>query len=257
MSYSVHERETSISDPGATVMPGVVWGRADTLFTPAYWATQARLLEASTQNVCCSTRLGKTLQEEIAACILGGYGMPAELGLAAFYHLREQGLLTEIPPAPCADVLYEALCAPLHVSGRRVQYRFAYQRSRYLNFALVALLDDGVPEVEGQGFRNWLTRFPGIGPKTASWITRNWFGSDEVAILDIHIYRAGVIAGLFRTTDSVTRDYFSMESRFLEFAHNIGVRPSMLDALMWQHMRQAGWLGRFLFQSVQQRGCSG
>jgi endonuclease III len=38
---------------------------------------------------------------------------------------------------------------------------------------------------------------PGIGPKTASWIARNWLDADDVAILDIHIMRVGQVIGLF------------------------------------------------------------
>jgi N-glycosylase/DNA lyase len=243
-------RGTPIADPDVAIMSGVTWGRSDMLFTPAYWALQAHHFVGSNDSLCGLRRLGKSIHEEIAACILGGYGMPAELGLAAFYHLRDLGLLTLVPPAPDANVLQQALSEPLYVLGRRMQYRFAYQRSRYLSMAMGSLMNDGVPESNGRCFRNWLLRLPGIGPKTASWITRNWWGSDEVAILDIHIYRAGVIAGFFRQTESVSRDYFSMEERFLKFAEHIGVRPSVLDAVMWQHMRQAGWLARKLFKAV-------
>ncbi|MGY3221470.1 thermostable 8-oxoguanine DNA glycosylase [Bradyrhizobium sp. USDA 4512] len=83
-------------------------------------------------------------------------------------------------------------------------------------------------------------KIPGVGPKTASWITRNWLGSDEVAILDIHIIRAGVLIGLFGRQQSVPRDYDVMEARFLAFAAALNVRPSLLDAVMWREMRKLG-----------------
>ena len=88
--------------------------------------------------------------------------------------------------------------------------------------------------------RSWLVGLPGIGPKTASWIVRNWCDSDEVAILDIHIYRAGRLTGFFSVLDRISRNYVQMEQKFLEFAWGIGVRPSHLDAVIWRRMKEMG-----------------
>ena len=38
-------------------------------------------------------RLGRTLAEEFAACLLGGHGIPAPVGIAAYERLRERGIL--------------------------------------------------------------------------------------------------------------------------------------------------------------------
>jgi thermostable 8-oxoguanine DNA glycosylase len=103
------------------------------------------------------------------------------------------------------------------------------------------LLEDDPPATENaRRFRDDMMRIPGIGPKTASWITRNWLGSDEVAILDIHIIRAGILIGLFDRRQTVPRDYDFMEARFLAFATALNVRPSLLDAVMWREMRELG-----------------
>jgi thermostable 8-oxoguanine DNA glycosylase len=83
-----------------------------------------------------------------------------------------------------------------------------------------------------------LLTFPGIGPKTASWITRNSLHSDDVAILDIHIIRAGLLMGLFSPKHSVQRDYFDMEARLVAFAHSAGVSLSRFDSIIWCYMRQ-------------------
>ena len=48
--------------------------------------------------------------------------------------------------------------------------------------------------------RDWLLAIPGIGPKTASWIVRNRTGSSAVAIIDVHILRAGTSAGSVQAT---------------------------------------------------------
>jgi N-glycosylase/DNA lyase len=83
-------------------------------------------------------------------------------------------------------------------------------------------------------------RLPGIGPKTASWITRNWLGSDAVAILDVHVIRACCLMGLFSEPICLRREYEVLECKFLQFAENIGVRAAMLDALIWREMRLLG-----------------
>jgi hypothetical protein len=84
--------ELSIPPPDALVLPWIPWGAFDDLLTPAFWKGQVWQHEhfGTYRNL----RLGRTLPEEIAACLLGGYGMKAELGLAAFGRLREHGLLT-------------------------------------------------------------------------------------------------------------------------------------------------------------------
>ena len=81
--------------------------------------------------------------------------------------------------------------------------------------------------------RDWLTGAPGIGPKTASWIVRNHFNCDEVAILDIHIMRAGVDAGVFHPSWSVIRDDRLIEAFFIQWADFGNVRVSDLDSVIW------------------------
>ena len=125
-------------------------------------------------------------------------------------------------------------------NGRPVRYRFPHQRARRLAVALGMIEDEPPPTDDALGFRRHLMRIPGIGPKTASWITRNWLGSDEVAILDIHIIRAGLLIGLFDRSMRVPRDYEALERRFLEFCGALSARPSLLDAVMWRAMRNIG-----------------
>ena len=79
---------------------------------------------------------------------------------------------------------------------------------------------------------------PGIGAKTASWIVRNHRGSDAVAIIDIHILRAGRHIGVFPVSWQPQRHYTQLECAFLKFAEALGVRASLLDALIWDYMRR-------------------
>lgn len=219
-------------------LPGIAWGRCDELFTPAFWRGQAWQHEAL--GTYKPGRLGCDLAEELAACMLGGYGIPAELGLAAFDRLRRDGLLVG---SPQAAALEDALARPFVVNGRAQRYRFPKIKARSLAGALQALPDVDC-DLPDRDFRDALVLLPGIGLKTASWIVRNWRLSDEVAILDIHIVRAGRIAGFLLTEWDPAKHYRAMEDAFLQFSEAIGVRPSVLDGVMWDYMRRIGSLGR-------------
>ena len=235
--------EVFLPEAEKDVLPGLPWGSADELFTSAYWAAIARMDD---HCVAGPHRLGNSLLEEVAACLLGGYGIPAELGLAAFASLREAGLLADRFVDEAA--FHEVLSGQFSVGARNSRYRFARQKSRYLAIAVDVLRSNEPPLHSGRALRNWLLRIPGIGWKTASWIARNWLDADDVAILDVHVFRAGLLAGLFQPGDSVPRDYPALERRFIDWAIALGVRASSLDALIWREMRSsphlvAGCLG--------------
>jgi thermostable 8-oxoguanine DNA glycosylase len=184
--------------------------------------------------------------------MLGGYGIPAEVGLAAYSRLRDLDLVNRRAAEPD---LREALLAPLSINGRSVRYRFARQKAAYLAEALsifdsAARLDD-LTDIE---LRNWLTALPGVGLKTASWITRNHRDSDQVAIVDIHVFRAGCLAGIFSHGMTIERNYLDLEKRFLMFAEAITVRSSQLDALIWDFMKRVGSLAISAFHEFERNG---
>jgi thermostable 8-oxoguanine DNA glycosylase len=223
-----------VPSAGETIGNGSLqWGMAEELLTPAYWATQAWMWEVEAPE---HYKLGNSLEEETLACLLGGYGIPAEVGLAAYERLRER--LCEDPAAlKSEDAVLEMLLTPLNVAGRSVRYRFAKQKARYISAAMNAM-----PQVDrdasDRDLRGKLIDIPGIGLKTASWIVRNWRNSDEVSILDIHILRAGQILGVFPKEQTVEKHYLNLENLYLEFAASISVRASILDSVMWMTMRQ-------------------
>jgi len=238
--YAMHRGTMARLDlPAAEeeVLPGVAWGRAEECLTPAYWASQVWMNEAD--QTYCHYRLGTTLIEEVAACLLGGHGIPAEVGLMAYERVRDSGLLASTPSAEDLETL---LRTPLLVKGRPIRYRFARQKAVYLSTALARLHAQSAYPQSGRDLRAFLLELPGIGPKTASWITRNWLESDEVAILDIHILRAGAAAGFFPKKVDLAKTYFRLEESFLAFAGAISCRASVLDNFMWHQMRQIGHL---------------
>lgn len=221
--------------PDADVLPGVQWGRVDAFPTPAYWAYQAHARRIVGSPI--RYRLGATLAEEVGACLLGGHGIPARIGLAAFEHVRERGAF--IGAAPGEDKLREWLSEPMACDCRLVRYRFAAQKARYLAAALRELSFAGAPTSSGRALRDWLIELPGIGLKTASWVARNWLDADDVAILDIHILRAGVLGKFLDADLTVERHYLALERQFLDFSRALGVPASELDAVIWLEMMSA------------------
>ena len=240
--------------PSANVelMEGVRWGSVDAFPTPAYWACQvvARRLVGKPAGY----RLGRTLAEEVAACLLGGHGIPATVGLAAYDRMRERGALSG--GAVCEADLEALLKEPLNVNGRSIRYRFAAQKARYLAAALP--LAHAAPKFEaGRQLRDWLLAVPGIGHKTASWIARNWLDADDVAILDIHIMRVGQTIGLFPKNLTVERHYAELEDRFLRLSTSLDVRASELDAVIWWEMASSPLTVRHLIDHLRCDGEEG
>jgi thermostable 8-oxoguanine DNA glycosylase len=194
-------------------------------------------------------RLGRSLSEEVGACLLGGHGIPATVGMAAYQRLRERGAFS-------GNVREEQLLAwltePLRVQDRTIRYRFAAQKSRYLAAAL-PMLKSAPTFSTGKELRNWLMAAPGVGPKTASWIARNWMDADDIAILDIHIMRVGHAVGIFPMHQTVERHYLELEERFLQFAELLDVRASELDAIIWYEMASSPTIVKQLMEYLQGR----
>lgn len=226
-------RRLVLPPAGSSVVPGLLWGRHDELCTPAYWAAQSWMWELDEPE---HYRLGRTLREELLACMLGGYGIPAEVGLAAYDRLRPQAAGSG--QALCDEAQVRAqLAAPLSVGKCQVRYRFVNQKSRHVSAAFRALGADA-ETLPDRCLRDHLTGLPGVGPKTASWVVRNLRGSDEVAILDVHLMRAGRMLGVFDASLEVGRHYARLEGCFLRFAAAIGSRASILDSVIWMTMRR-------------------
>lgn len=226
--------QVELPPAGDEVMPGVTWGAVEQFPTPAYWAYQ--VLARRITNTKISNKLGSDLVEEVVACLLGGHGIPAEVGLAAFFRLRDSGVLRALTSE--AEI-FALLGEPLYIRGRPIRYRFAAQKAAYVSKALRVLSEEAAPLSSGRALRDWLTRLPGVGLKTASWIARNLMDADDVAILDIHILRAGQLGGFFDPGLSIERHYSDLEARFLEFSRHLQVRPSELDGVIWLEMKMS------------------
>lgn len=213
------------------------WGKPHQLGTACYWVEQTRRTPRS-----ASYQLGQSLREEVAACLLGGHGVRAAVCLAAFDAVRTKGLLDE-GASPRAAEIEAVLERPLESPGRRpVRYRFPRQRATRLARCLEILEREEAPS-EPLVLRDWLLELPGIGPKTAAWITRNHTGTDDVAIIDIHVRRAGLAAGFFLPRWRLPRDYSAFELAFVAVARLGGVSAAALDAYIWDELQYLGDAG--------------
>lgn len=230
------------------VLPGVSWGDVAAFPSPAYWVYQTYAARLAGDRA--RFQLGANLVEEVAACLLGGHGIPAIVGLAAFQSLKRHKVFESAPTS--AEALQTLLSDPLDVNGRAVKYRFAAQKAKYLHAALERLWHKP-PPMEPKELRSWLMEIPGIGFKTASWIVRNWLGSDDVAILDVHLLRVGRAINLFPANLTVEKHYLALEELFLRLSRELGVRASELDAVIWAEMASSPLSVRLLDEQLLAR----
>lgn len=236
-----------LPSPDALVLNELRWGTIEAFPTPAYWHYQvlARRLAGRPSRY----KLGRTLTEEVAACLLGGHGIPARVGIAAYERLRMLGAFAERLPSVEQFELW--LREPMQVGQRHVRYRFAAQKARYLAASL-PLVQSAPAFSTGKQLRNWLLKLPGVGLKTASWIARNWMDADDVAILDIHITRVGQAIGLFPRELTVERHYLELEALFLQFSQALDVRASELDAVVWYEMATSPTMARIIMHQLRE-----
>lgn len=215
------------------IMPGVRWGRAETPDTAAYWAIQCRL-EGNPLHGYIST--SGNLLEEIGFCLLGGFGITAEVNLAAFEHLKVREVFN-LQIEWLYEDIRQLLSEPLNVQGRRLRYRFPNQRAKRVESMLRHLQAHPLDDLPEDQLLSALTEIEGIGPKTAAWILRNHCASDSVAILDVHVIRACTRMGIFPEKVTLPKDYLKLQETFLNFAERLEIRASVLDAVMWKDMR--------------------
>jgi thermostable 8-oxoguanine DNA glycosylase len=212
----------------------VHWGHHWQIGTAAYWVALTRD-QGQRNSDPHRHRLGASLEEELAACILGGFGMPFELGLSAFQLVRDELLVHDV--CPSERQIESILLRPMLMNGTMRRYRFPRQRAQRLAAALRFAHDHRISAIEtvpGREIRDSLLTIPGVGLKTASWVVRNHYDAGDVAVLDVHVLRAGVRAGVFPNDASVARDYRALEDWFLDWARAGDVAASDLDAVIWR-----------------------
>ena len=218
----------------------IQWGRFDAFGSPAYWVNQ--VVRGKYDERVTADAQGTDLQAETIFCVLGGYGVTAESGRAAFQVVKQ---LLAHDPYPDADPIEAALREPLpHDLGR---YRFPRQRASRIVGALLYLRENPPPTAPID-LRDYLLGITGVGPKTAAWIVRNVTGSADLAIIDVWIVRALTHVGIFRPEWKVSQHYAKFEAAFLQYAAYGDVQPGVLDLCIWE---QARTVGHSFFKTAQ------
>ncbi|WP_431265936.1 hypothetical protein ACQ859_11755 [Roseateles chitinivorans] len=240
--------QRELPDPHHLLLTGVRWGAVEEFPTPAYWTQQALARRLDRPGAALPVASGRSLAEEVGASLLGGPGIPAAVGLAAFARVRERGAFVQ--PGVCELTLTAWLSEPLEVEGKVLGFRFAAQKAKHLAAVMPALLS--APDFEaGQDVRNWLMELPGVGPKSASAIVRGWLASEDVALLDVHLLRVGQVIGLFSRKLTVERHYLEAEARLLKLCAAMDVRPSELEAVVAAEMIRSPETARFLVDHLK------
>jgi N-glycosylase/DNA lyase len=243
------EVHRELPDPEETLMSGVTWGHHWAVFTPAYWLSQMWMAALHKGSRAPYAARG-SLDEELVFCMLGGFGITAELATSAFQACAGANLISE--RAVAAASWEETLSRPMNVNGKFIRYRYPRAKAKYLASAMTYLREKSIDVSSGRAMRDSLLPIPGVGPKTAGWVARNYLDADDVAILDIHLIRAGLLCDLFNPNQRIERDYFAMEARFIEFCGRLGARPAVLDCLIWEQMRV---LGKTAIEVLAARSC--
>ena len=231
------------------VVSGNGWSRTVSWYDPTHLATPAFWVEQARQRPRPDTyQVGSTLLEEVALCLLGGHGITEQMAYVSFARLRAEGLLTGDPQPE--EALHAALARPFDLPGRPrpVRYRFPALKAQRLSAAIDELAASTPPVGGGaRELRDWLIRLPGVGAKTASWVVRNLTRSDDIAVIDIHIRRAGVVAGVFDPAWKLPKDYARFEEAFVDWAEVGGVPTADLDACIWASLAALGRHARVVF----------
>lgn len=234
--------ELALPPSDESLLGRIKWGHFSQPFTPAFW--RASLWLKGDEPLRLATRSHNSVRRETVFCLLGGYGIKAEVAQAYFRKLVTAGIFSGRHTSEAA--LRQLLRTPATFRRKIYGYRFPNQKARYLAHALTAFSEGNIPRND-LGLRDWLLQLPGIGQKTAAWIVRNCLGSDNVAIIDIHLQRAGRLMGLFDNRGLTDRTYAYFEKRFLDLARAMQVKAGELDMLIWETMRQHAVAPRLLF----------
>ncbi|MGB6093338.1 MAG: hypothetical protein WBF83_06225 [Moheibacter sp.] len=238
----------SFPSPDQELLPGLNWGGYDCLFTPAYWKMQY-LMHYYDDAFNINYKLGSNIFEEVVACLLGGFGLKSEMGLAAFHRLKNRSLIKRFISF---EAIHTALKEPFFLKKNMARYRFPNQKAKFISEFLNRYDLDMIPSIDLE-LRDWLMSVNGIGPKTASWITRNHLDSEKVAIIDVHILRALHLMGVSCNGYDVQKNYFELEHIFLYICKELEVQPSKMDALIWLQMKESNKVALKIFNNHYNR----
>ncbi|MEN6511386.1 MAG: hypothetical protein ABFD00_06080 [Chloroherpetonaceae bacterium] len=192
--------------------------------------------------------------DEFFFCLLGGYGVKYELNKSAFLILKEKGYFNKendwedilgISQGITNELLKKQFTLD-YSKGKLRAYRFPYSKGDIIakagnwlkvmcNFHLDELF---LKESNSKQNRLCLISCPGFGLKSASWLLRNIGMGNDLAILDIHVYRTLQELRLIPEEFFIPKNYLEIEDSYCNICRIINAKTEAMDLIIWTWARQ-------------------
>ena len=188
------------------------------------------------------------IEDELLFCLLGGFGISFEHGRSASSAVQQlkpfsgnwedEELFNEIVAALMCPQF-----EPLRKDGSFRRYRFPKQKASVIvrtrqwvlgNSPLYHRLHQ-LPTSRDR--RQLLSKCPGVGFKTASWILRNLGLGSGLAIIDVHVLRALAMAKRIPDDVRIPKDYEVVEEAFLAWCDELDAPSAAFDLFVWHWQR--------------------
>src|SRR5262245_55830359 len=112
MPYVTADLKPNTPPPNVEVIPGVKWGLPEWVPSAAYWAVMGALAQEEDGFVSRES----TLKEQVGFCLLGGFGITAEINHAIYDRLEREGVFMP-GVVTSATAIQRLLTEPVEVSG--------------------------------------------------------------------------------------------------------------------------------------------
>ena len=196
------------------------------------------------------SRSNAEVEQELLFCLMGGFGVSYEHGRTACEIVWQlEPFSEELEDCELFEIISSELLRPQFgppkADGTLRRYRYPFKKASTIVKVRNWLrcnrpLHERLLEFSScQERRALLIGCPGIGMKTASWLLRNVGLGAELAIIDIHVYRALVDAGRIPISTRLPRDYTIAEGAFLEWCNELGAPPDAFDLFIWHRQRRS------------------
>jgi N-glycosylase/DNA lyase len=226
-----------MADAAHVDVPIIDWRPLWNLYSVNYDQLLEQMVPAGEEDV----------HRELLFCLLGGHAVSYELARSATevcdrLDVFASGWAPDELEARLSSELSAAQFLPLKRDGTPRRYRYPRRKAHLVVRARSWLLERpaltrDLPLLDDERDRRaYVCGCPGIGPKTASWLLRNLGYAHKLAVLDVHVLRAMVTAGVLPST-RLPQDYEQIEASYLAWCEEIEASPAAFDLFLWEFQR--------------------
>ena len=194
------------------------------------------------------------IEDELLFCLLGGFGITYEHGRSASVAIRQlRPFSSEWEDEHLFETIQSTLMRPQFEPCRRDgsfrRYRFPKQKASVVVKARQWVrsqhpLDERLLQLSSaKDRRSFLSGCPGMGFKSASWLLRNIGLGRDLAIIDVHVFRALLNAKRIPDDIRIPKDYEVAEEAFLAWCDELEAPSAAFDLFVW-HWQRGALLGR-------------